>query len=225
MHFLRFFEKHRVLSVFLTILVIGIIILLSFVFSSASDRNTVPSEFIKARSNAADLSASIVSLLASTTEQIQEAKRLVENGNNARALSVVSGETDRNKNIREQSVQLALELEKMAKAIPDIRSDAAAQTALVATSKETALIGKLLSYTNELNDLLTALQSVIGSLHPDYSTVNETIASMNNAATEINALNDAYKQEMSAFDRIIAGESPASSSAPTSTPSAPVSVR
>jgi ribonucleotide monophosphatase NagD (HAD superfamily) len=200
-----FIHKKKALAVFTGIIAVALVIYLVFALSSASTR-TVPSAFTDARMTASGHAEDIVGMLSQTTSRIHEAKQLIEQRRNAQALTIVSQETEKNAEVREKAIQLALELEKMAREIPNIRSSSAAQVALVATSKETALIGKLLAYTNELNDLLNELHIVVLSSRPNYASVNESIATINSAATEINALNDEYKKEMEVFDRIVKGE-------------------
>lgn len=205
MQFTELIQKNKVVSVLIAILTVVLIIFLSFVLFSGSAQ-IVPSSFTDARIVASDRATELVTMLSGTNEKIREVKDLVEKGSHAKALSIVQGEMAKNKDIRERAVRLALELEKMARAIADIRSDKAAQIALGATTKETAVISQLLSYTNELQNLLVALQTVVVSSYPDYTEVNKSIGIINSAADEINAFNQAYKSEMEKFDQIVQGE-------------------
>lgn len=211
MQFTELIQRNKVVSVLIVIVAVILIVFLSFVLSSGSVQ-TVPSSFTDARMAASERATELVTMLSGTNEKIREVKDLVERGSHAQALSIVQGEIAKNKDIRERAVRLALELEKMARAIADIRSDKAAQIALSATTKETAVISQLLSYTNELQNLLVALQTVMVSSRPDYTDVNKSITIINGAADEINALSQAYKSEMEIFDKIVQGETNSSPS-------------
>ena len=199
----EFVSKNKIVAIIAAIVVVLVIIFVSYVFSSASGR-IVPASFVEARVSASDQAAQLVSILSETTGRIGEVQERIGEYKYTQALEIVTEEAKKDGDIRNRAVQLALELEKMAKAIQNIRSDQAAQVALSATSKEAALIAQLLSYVNELQDLLVQLRLAVSNPRGGFENVNDSIADINKAADEINKLNEEYKAEMSRFDEIIA---------------------
>ncbi len=200
-----FLQKNKLVSMLIVIMAVAAIIFLSYILSTASTR-IVPSKFADARVTAAQHAADVVGMLAVTNGRIREVEQLVREGRKSDALTIVTEEIEKSKDIREKALQLSVELEKMVESIPAIHSDEASRIALVATTKETQLISRLIAYTEELQDLLTDLSFAVTQPWPDYGDVNDSISDSNEIADEVNALNEEYKKEMEGFDTLVEEE-------------------
>ena len=175
---------------------------IAFIFSPLS-RAQIPSSFVDSRQAASGYASSIVGDLSSVSGDIAQLQALYRaRGSSAAALDVIVAATTKHQDARDKSILLATELEKMARAIPDIHPDGAGQTALVAISSETALIGRLISQYNEsLGLLLVSLRDHFsGSKYEDAAKLNAMIDDINSETQSINQLNDQFVQLMQKFD-------------------------
>ena len=174
----------------------------AFIFSPLS-KAQIPSVFTDSRQSASGYAASIVDDLSSVSGDITQLQALYRaRGSSGAALDVIVAATAKHQDARNKSILLATELEKMARAIPDIHPDGAGQTALVAISSETALIGRLISQYNEsLGSLLVSLRDHFsGTKHQDPAQLNAMIDNINGETQSINQLNDQFVQLMQKFD-------------------------
>lgn len=179
----------------------GIIIVafVAFIFSPLS-RNKIPSAFRNSRQAAAAYAQAIVNILNETTKNMSDLSSGKVFTTRSQIADMLSEEIQRNQDIREISIKLALELEQMAKQIPNIYPESAAQTALVAISQETALIGRLLSYNNDLGQLFLLVQDGLVDNNWRYAEMNALIKRINIGAQEVNELNERFNNEMKKFD-------------------------
>ena len=186
----------------ISIVAVGICLVgfISFLILSPSSRSYIPDDFTTARQAAAGYAQDIVSMLKNTSQAINSTQELEAQYRQSDAVRVILAELQQSKMIRDKAVFLALELEQMAKSIPNIRPQQAGQTALVAVSQEAALIGKLLAYNNDLGQLLTLVQNEITSPTGDVTTINTSIKNLNDEAVSINDLNNQFNQGMQTFD-------------------------
>lgn len=207
-------KRWKIAAVAVALLIV--IFVVSVVFSSS--KNKIPSDFADARVSASQYAQDIVASLTGTSGKINGFPRFQTTQEKENAKGVILEEIEKGGEVREKAIALALQLEIMAKAIPDITPDGAAQTALVGISQETALISQLLSYNNDLIGLLNLLEKSITERTWDYTEINKKIASLNAQMKEINDLNGRFKQEMEKFDAFYTSPSPSASST-TSTPS------
>lgn len=178
------------------VIAIFVIAFLAFVISPFA-KNGIPSTFNEARINASSLSQEIVSILGETSGSIgklQEAQRQSE------SLEIVLNSMQDVKNARDKASELALQLEKMALSVPDISPDKAKQTAIVAISSETALINKLISYNEGLNNLLFVLQKRFNGGNVSIENINNLIDDINRTADEINEFNKQFVDLIKKFD-------------------------
>lgn len=193
----RMSQKTRlILMVLISIIVVAF---LSFIFSSLSGRS-IPDTFYTSRQAASSYAQGIVSMLDETSNNITALQKGTGFKTRSDVADMITFEIQKNKDIREKAVQLALQLEQMAKDIPSISPKDAAQTALVAISQETALIGQLLSYNSDLNQLLVLAQEELMNGYRNYTAMNEIITKVNKGAQDINALNGRFNEELKKFD-------------------------
>jgi len=182
-----------------TVVVLVIGAFLTYIASPLA-RNRVPSEFNESRQLAASVAQNIVGMLSETSANLSKIQELEQQQKGYRALDIVAGEIEKNKNISDQASQLALHLEIMAKQIPGISPDYAAQTALVAISSETALINQLLVYNNNLNNLLLLLRDRYMHGGVSLEQINSVVDEINQRMESINSLNTQFVQLMESFD-------------------------
>ena len=178
---------------------ICLIVFLSFIISSASD-NQVPSSFHEARKDASQASQSIVGTIEETKGAIDTIQQLEKEGKGVEALELVVKQLEKNRQTREDATKLALGLEEMAKQIPHILPREAAETALVAVSRGTGLISMLISYHNDLNELLMLIRDKIERGIGDYHEINMFIEELNNQKEEIHTFNKEFNDQMELFD-------------------------
>lgn len=175
---------------------------IAFIFSPLS-KAQIPSSFTDSRQAASGYAAVIVNDLSSVSGDIAQLQTLYRNGGSSTAaLDIIVAATAKHQDARDKSILLATELEKMARAIPDIRPDSAGQTALVAISSETALIGELISQYNEsLGLLLVSLRNHFsGTQNQDSAKLNAMVDAINTDTQSINQMNDQFVQLMQKFD-------------------------
>lgn len=174
----------------------------AFLFSPLS-KAQIPSSFTSSRQLAAGYASTIVSDLSSVSGDITQLQDLYRtHGSSSAALDIIVAATAKHQDARDKSILLATELETMARAIPDIHPESAGQTALVAISSETALIGKLISQYNEsLGALLISLRNHFsGTQRQDSAQLNAMVDSINSETQSINQLNGQFVQLMQKFD-------------------------
>ncbi len=186
-------------SILITVVGILVVAFLAFIFSSLSGRG-IPDTFYASRQAASSYAQGIVSMLGETNKNITALQKGGVFQTRSEIADMITTEIQKNKDIREKAIQLALQLEQMAKDVPQISPKDAAQTALVAISQETALIGQLLSYNNDLNQLLMLAQEELVNGYRDYVSMNDIITKVNKGAQDINDLNGRFNDELKKFD-------------------------
>lgn len=181
------------------ILVFGLISFVTYIASPLA-QNHIPEIFAHSRNQAASIAEKIVGSLNETSQNLKTVQEYEKQRKSASALDVVLSEIGKNRAMSDQATALALELEKMARAIPGISPDYAAQTALVAISSEAALINQLLAYTNDLNELLALLNKRFGGTYVSAEEINKVIENINQRTDSINSLNQQFLELMQSFD-------------------------
>ncbi|MBI4160213.1 hypothetical protein HY504_03530 [Candidatus Wolfebacteria bacterium] len=162
---------------------------------------SAPREFLEARSGAAAIAADIVALSDQTSSRLGGVAKLDSEKKYTEALVMVSEELSRNRTARERAVDLSRQLEIMARSLSQISPQTASQKALEALSSETALISRLISYNDFLNQLLEILRSKFLD-KGDGSNIPELIKRINNEAQAINDLNKKFNDAMKEFDSL-----------------------
>jgi len=184
------------------VVVILLIILILSLIVRSTRKNYIPSDFSDSRTQASEYAKNIVAMISDAQKRINDIE-LVRITKTPEELSgTIESELGKNVEVKEKAVSLALQLEQMAKQIPDIRPTQAAQIALVAVSQETALIGKLISYNNNLGELLSMEQEYLEKGWGDYKKMNDLIKVLNDESKEINDLNGTFNEKMTEFDSI-----------------------
>jgi len=161
---------------------------------------SLPESFKESRQAASLQAQAISSVLKETPNVIQKVYQLQLEKKDDQALILLVEEIKKNQMLNEALVKLSLELEKMAKSIPEISSKKAAQKALVAVSVETQLMYKLISFNEHLSQLLRLLQDKITNKIYGVEKINQVIDLLNQDIDAINNLNNQFNAYLSEFD-------------------------
>jgi len=160
---------------------------------------SVPQEFQDARILGAKISRDIVANYTQSAEALNKISELDKEEKYLEGLRAVLAQTEINSETRSKAQSLSVELEKMTRAASLINSQTVRAKALEAVSVEINLVTQLLAYNEYFNQLLEALRSKFTG-EPRQATVSELISKMNQAADEINKLNEKFNSLMSEFD-------------------------
>ncbi len=163
----------------------------------------IPPVFSEARINGAGFAKNIVSLLEESVRHLQEIAAFDREGNAPEALTLISQEVIKNRNIQQEAIKLSSELEKMARAIPEVRPDSARFAATEALSSEIALVSHLLNYTAALRELFDVLRSKLNRTTATEEQVRSLIAGINREAEAINDLNQKFNNALQELDNAI----------------------
>lgn len=196
--FYKYSRKTR--SVVIAIFCLIVIAVISFFVVSWG--SNIPTEFKEGRDLASLAAKDIVSLLDETSSNLVKIKTLEQKQDWRGALDIVYSEIEKNKTVSKKALDLTNQLERMARAVPEIEPASARETAIVAISSEVALVTTLNSYINgDLNELLSLLRSRLTGMGGDYITMNELISSLNKKKDSINLMNDQFVKLMGDFDK------------------------
>lgn len=191
-------KKTRIIS--LTIVALVAVAFVGYFFSPFSTA-TVPQEFIDGRDAAAVHAQDVVSLLKETGNNLRKIQELEQQGKYKDALQIVYYEIEKNRTVTEKALALTGDLEKMAKAVPDIEPNRARETALVAISSEVMLVTTLNGYiNNDLSRLLQLLGDRLLGRSGDIEALNRMVDAMNVKTDSINNLNNQFTQLMEEFN-------------------------
>lgn len=190
-------RRLRIFIVFLLIVLAVYLIARIFFF----DVKTVPSDFLKARQEASLIANDIVILSNESVGDLGKIYELDKKGDYEEALSLLANELERNRQAREKAVELSAQLEKMARAVPEISPASASQSAIQAISSETALISRLITYNDYLFQLLEILRSkFLGQTKNSSEQISELINKINEEVRAINELDKKFNEVMEKFD-------------------------
>lgn len=191
-------KKTRIIS--WTIVAFVAVVFVGYFFSPFSTA-TVPQEFIDGRDAAAVHAQDVVSLLKETGNNLRKIQGLEQQGKYKDALQIVYYEIEKNRTVTEKALALTGDLEKMAKAVPDIEPSRARETALVAISSEVMLVTTLNGYiNNDLSRLLQLLGDRLLGRSGDIEALNRMVDAMNVKTDSINNLNNQFTQLMEEFN-------------------------
>jgi len=175
-----------------------------FIFYFSETKSFIPENFIQSRSESSVLASELVAILDSSVKSLDKISEEDKNGRFSSALKLVEAESKNVDAAREKAVELAAKLEVMALSVQDIRPSNAKDLALEAVTKEVSLLSHLLNYNTYFNDLLKNLKMKFsGDTNYDGDDVKTSIAKMNEEASEINIINEAFNQKLKEFDSVL----------------------
>lgn len=195
-----YFKIPRRLRIFIVfVLVILAAYLLARIFFI--ERIIIPDNFLKARQEASLIAHNIVELSNQSTENLKRISALDREKNYTEALNLLVEEIERNRQARKRAIELSAQLERMARAVPEISPASASQSAIQAISSETALISRLIAYNDYLFQLSEILRSkFLGQTKNSSERITELINKINEEARAINELDGKFNEIMEEFD-------------------------
>ena len=160
---------------------------------------STPAEFKEARNRGAEISQDIVSYYEQSAEKLKKISELDGSGRHLEGLRIVLDEMEANSEIRSKAQELAVELERMTRAASLLKSQTIRAKALEAVAVEINLVTQLITYNEYFNRLLETLRSKFAG-EPRETSVDVLIFRMNDAADDINKLNERFGVLMDEFD-------------------------
>lgn len=169
-------------------------------FYAASQRS-VPQEFSEARSQVAliserivassnDIAASVAKLSSTTSTPAQASSTLGE------ILAKVA-------EVHSQAIELSVTLGTMTRAVQGIHSVEAQQAAVQAISRRLALVGRLINYTDDVNQLALAIRLRLESGIQKKDDIANLIRQINSGIAAANDLSRQADEAMAKFDSIL----------------------
>ncbi len=166
-----------------------------------AQRVVIPREFLEAKGRGAIVAEEIVRLSGETARQLDAIHKLDQEGKYADAFNLVAEEQKRSREMREYAALLSRELSTMTSAVAQISGTDARSTALQAVNYEVTLMGKLVTYSEYLAQLLEALRRKFEGLAPGAPSVDELIGNINKEVAAINDLNSKFLSEIAKLER------------------------
>lgn len=187
------FPKWAKISIGVVAVLVAGFMIAKFKFSSAD----VPQAFDQARMQGASISDTIVRLSNEVSGDLAKVNELDHAGNPRDALSLTVEVQGKIKEIRAQANSLSEELKKMITAFDGIKSPEAKQAAMEAITNQMAIISRLISYSEYLDELSQVLSNHFREVG-DKRDVSAIIAQVN---AEVTAVNNFNKQAVQAMER------------------------
>ena len=165
-------------------------------------QNQVPVAFANARSQGAIIAQNIVNLSNQSDSTLAQVNTDDKDGDYKDALTLVSGLITQSAQLRTQAVQLSNQIQQMTQSLSGINSVPAQQAALEAISSYLALINELITYSNDLDNLLAALQAHFSGTATNNQQIPTLVNQINTDVNAINNFNTQATQAMAQFDKI-----------------------
>jgi hypothetical protein len=163
----------------------------------------VSDSFVNSRQLASEYAHIIADSVQDTPKNLETIQTLERQGKDEKALTLLVTESQKNATAQDAAVKLSSELGKMAMEISNIRPKKAGQVALVAITHETNLIYELVSYNNNLANLLGLLRDRLTGKLYGVEKINKVVDMLNTEIDSINKLNSQFIESMAEFDRSV----------------------
>jgi hypothetical protein len=176
------------------ILIVSAVIIAALFSLLKLSRKSPSGNFMAANDSAAGISLLITENSSRALKTLEDINREDQAGHYEKALDLVIEEMKENNRVRDKSLELLIELQKMASSARSLKSRTAQQLALQAVSSEISLVSHLLLYNEHWGNLLNNLRSKFlsgGSRTFDPKTA-ELVQKINAEALTINELNRRY---------------------------------
>ena len=209
----RFVNKHKkdwVLIAVTAFATVFTIIGLSYVSGTAVSNSSitasvyVPLDFLESRNRAADAAQRITDLTNISASNLGSISDADQRGDYAGGIKLVSAEIERNKKIGDAAIDLSEELREMAKNLNSVKPSDASSLGFRAVTTGIELVQRLVSYNNNMHELLNTLQTRLNNGGDDSTRarIEELINALNDEAKVINQLDSDYKNLMGQFDNL-----------------------
>jgi hypothetical protein len=188
-----------------TKIIVAFIVLIAAGYGIAlfwGNRNKVPAGFTTARTQGAIIAQNIVNTSNQSTAELQQINKYDDEGDYTDALTLTNQLIASSSDLKNQAVALSGQISAMTSALSGVSDYDAQQDALEAISSRLALITNLISYSNDLDHLLTLLQGRFSGQPPAPGQVAATVNQINTDVNAINNFNVQAGQAMDKFDTI-----------------------
>jgi hypothetical protein len=194
--------KKAILTVVLTI---ALIVAAGYGVNYLKAKPGAPSDFTAARQQSTETASQIGGLINSSVQNLASIQREDLNGNYAKALTLVSEELVRAKESQRLTVNLATQIEQMAKTVGGVKPDNARQFALEATTTGTSMVSHLISYSTYYAEFLTSLSAKFegDTSASSPAKLKEIIGKINEEAKTINDLNKQLNTSFQNLDTVL----------------------
>jgi hypothetical protein len=193
----KFSRRTKIIAAFIIVVVVGYGIAKFW-----QAENKVPAGFTAARLQGAIIAQSIVSSSNQSTAELEAISQYDKDGDYSEALASTTALINQSAGLRTEAVQLSTQVGQMTTDLPDITSPTGQQAALESISSQLALINELITYSNDLDQLLTTLQSRFNGAAVPNSQVTGIVNQINTDVNAINNFNSQASQAMTKFDTI-----------------------
>jgi hypothetical protein len=166
-------------------------------------RNQVPVAFTDARLQGALIAENIVGISNSSTAELAAISKDDQSGNYTDALTLTTNLINQSQDLRDQAVDLSNQIGIMTQSLSGINSFSAQQAALESISSRLALINQLITYSSDLDRLLTVLQARFSGKYEAPGTVEGIVNQINTDVNAINNFNVQGTAAMDQFDKIV----------------------
>jgi dynactin complex subunit len=196
-----FSRRTKIIAAFIVIIVVGY----GFAVFWKS-QNRVPSDFTAARLQGAIIAQTIVNNSNQSTDELKAINQYDQQGDYTDALASTTDLIYQSATLRSEAVQLSAQVSQMATNMSSIRSSDAQQAALQSITSRLALINELITYSNDLDHLLTVLQARFRGVPQPNGQVSAIVDQINQDVNLINNFNAQAGQAMDKFDSIEKGK-------------------
>jgi hypothetical protein len=190
-------RRTKIIIVFLALIAVGAV-----TAWYSSRKSGAPADFTQAREQGALIAQSIVDLSNQSTNSLTQVNSLDKSGDYTNALILTTNIITKNETLHDQAVSLSDQIEAMAKALPEISSSDARQSALDAISSRLALVSELINYSGDLQKLLVTLQGHFTGASIKPGDVQTIVDQINTDVNAINNFNSQAQQSMTQFDSL-----------------------
>jgi len=182
------------------LVILAVVFVVRFAFVNL-DNKIIPNEFLEARNGASLIARNIVDSSDESAKKIEEISKLSNEEKYEEALNIVLQEINRNKETRNKAIELSKNLEKMVSSTAQISPESSALIAIEAITIETTIINKLITYNDDLMQLLGVLKTKLLELDTNsHQKIIDLVNKLNNEAKEVNASNEKFNEIMDKFD-------------------------
>jgi hypothetical protein len=165
-------------------------------------QNKVPADFTAARLQGAIIAQTIVNTSNDSDDELQQINKYDQEGDYKDALASTTDLINQSAELRTEAVQLSTQVSSMTKDLSSINSVPAQQAALESISSRLAVINELITYSGDLNRLLTVLRARFSGTPEPNGTVQGIVNQINTDVNAINNFNAQAGQAMDQFDSI-----------------------
>ncbi len=169
-------------------------------------QNKVPVDFTTARLQGAIIAQTIVNSSNQSTDELNAINKYDQEGDYTHALASTTDLINQSAGLRSEAVQLSTQVSQMTKDLSSINSEPAQQAALESISSRLALINELITYSNDLDRLLSVLQARFSGKPQPNGVVTGIVDQINTDVNAINNFNTQAGQAMDEFDSIENGK-------------------